>query len=69
MEIRPAAFSANQTVGIARGVVEDQLLQRHLADHRTRWPEFEAKVLEIRPHDGATFNLQIQSLEARLRAI
>ena len=68
-EIRPAAFSTNRTVGLHEGWSGQHFLWRGLADHRTRWPEFEAKWLEIRPDCRATYNLRLSSREADFRSI
>jgi len=66
---RPAAFPANQTVGIARGLVGEQSLQRHLADQATRWPEFEEMWSENRPRDDVACKWRFRSLEAASRSI
>ena len=64
-----SSIPADSTVGIAQGVVGHQLLQRHLADQATRWPEFEEMWSKIWPNDGVACKWRFRSLEAASRSI
>ena len=64
-----SSIAADPTVWIARGVVGDQLLQRHLADQATRWPEIEEMLSDFRPHGDVACKWRFRSLEAASRSI